>query len=311
MHNTSQSMASEWPTQKQSKSKAERFVDLGATIAGAAPEGDEIVYWHSTLCQVGLPRSQVNDNKFERRSGKATLLIEAGQLFDGEKFVLQSIPYGAMPRLLLAWMNQHAVRFKTCEIPLGDSANSCIRTLGKVPNGGRNSVHSTFKKQLKALAACRMTLGFKSGDVAHTYPWQPIQHFEAWMVSDNNQKSGWPKSITFSEAYISTLRDHAVPIDFRAYMELSYSSLAMDVYSWLAQRLHRIKAGQPEFMSWKNLQNQFGQEYTGEDGPRNFKRKFLQVLQPVLVAYPKAQVERSSGGLELRASRPPVLPRNT
>lgn len=288
--------------------KAERIIDMGTKIGGAAPEGDEIAYWHSTLCQVGLPRSKIIETEFERRWGDSTLRIEAGTLYDGEHFVQQPIPYGPMPRLLLAWMNQYAKRFRTTEIPCGDSANEWMRLIGKVPNGGRNSVHTTFRRQLNALAACHMALGFRGTGTALTQTWKPIQKFEAWLPSSNH-KSCWPKTIFFSDDYMQTLRDHAVPIDFRAYQELSYSALAMDVYSWLAQRLYFVEVGHPVLIRWPNLHTQFGQEYTGENGPGNFRRNFLRVLAPVKTVYPAARIDQTPEGLVLKASQPPVPPR--
>ena len=37
--------------------------------------------------------------------------------------------------------------------------------------------------------------------------------------------------------------------------------MALDIYCWLAQRLHRIPTGQPQFVSWGAIYDQFGQGY--------------------------------------------------
>jgi hypothetical protein len=66
-------------------------------------------------------------------------------------------------------MNTHAVRFQTQEIPMGDSASEFLRMLGKRTNGGRNGAYTTFRAQMQALAACRMTLGFNLNGRANTY----------------------------------------------------------------------------------------------------------------------------------------------
>ncbi|HHW4685818.1 MAG TPA: replication protein RepA, partial [Xylella sp.] len=161
------------------------------------------------MCQVGLPRSKVEGSSFERISGAAALLVEAGKLWDGEKFVQQPIPYGPMPRLMLAWMNTYAVRFNTPVIPIGDSASEFLRMLGKGSNGGRNGAYTTFRKQVQALSACRMTLGFNANGRAHTYEGKPIKHFDAWLSGKEEQRPLWPGTVSFFDDYYQTLKLHA------------------------------------------------------------------------------------------------------
>jgi hypothetical protein len=67
-------------------------------IASERPDDEDRAYMHSIMCQVGLPRSKVDGTSFERQSGGAALLLEAGKLWGGHRFVQQPIPYGPMPR---------------------------------------------------------------------------------------------------------------------------------------------------------------------------------------------------------------------
>src|SRR5476651_1947769 len=127
------------PTNRPPTKRELKLVEASAEIAVARPDGDDMAFMHTIMCQVGLPRSKVEGNSFERHSGNAALLVEAGKLWDGKQFVQQPIPYGTMPRLMLAWMNTYAVRFKTQEIPVGDSASDFLRMLGKQTNGGVRS----------------------------------------------------------------------------------------------------------------------------------------------------------------------------
>jgi len=146
-----------------------KLIHVAAQVAEERPDDEVRAFMHSIMCQVGLPRSKVAGPTFERYSGGAGLLVEAGKLWDGKKFVQQPIPYGPMPRLMLAWMNTYAVRFNTPEIPVGDSASEFLRMLGKSTNGGTRGAFTTFRKQVQALSACRMTLGFNANGRAHTY----------------------------------------------------------------------------------------------------------------------------------------------
>lgn len=284
-----------------------KVLDFALRIETAPLTGDDIQFMHSIFCQVGLPRSRVKGNQFERRSGDVALLVEAGKLWDGREFVQQPVPYGAMPRLMLAWMNTYAVRYKTPEIPIGESASEFLRMLGKDTSGGKKGTFTTFRTQIQALSACRMTLGYNVDGCAHTYAGTPIKQFAAWL-NDNGHKGQrplWPGLITFSDEYFKTLSVHAVPIDLRALMALQGSSLAMDIYCWLAERLHRIH-GRPVVLHWVNLREQFAQEYVGKNPDKDFKKKFLPALRAVLTVYPKAKVKSVRGGLLLQSSPPPI-----
>lgn len=293
------------PAAKLPTLREERLIKTAAEIAGERPNDEDRAYIHSIMCQVGLPRSKVEGNSFERQSGGVGLLVEAGKLWDGKQFLQQPIPYGTMPRLILAWMNTYAVRFNTPEIPIGDSASDFLKLLGKDVTGGKTGTFTAFKKQVQALSACRLTLGFNSNGMAHTYEGKPIKHFDAWITGKGSQRPLWPGSVTYSQEYYETLKGHAVPIDLRAFMSLKGSALAMDIYTMLAQRLHRI-SGRPLILHWANLRDQFGQEYKGKNADKDFKDAFLLQLKKVLAVYPQAKVKKVTGGLMLLASAPPI-----
>ena len=290
--------------ERQVPTASDKLINAGATIADERPDSADRAYMHSIMCQVGLPRSKVAGTSFERRSGGAGLLVEAGRLWDGKEFVQQPIPYGTHPRLMLGWMNTQAVRLDSPVIPVGDSASEFLRMLGKDTSGGPRGAFTMFKVQVQALSACRMTLGFNANGRAHTYEGKPITHFDAWIAGHNEQRPLWPGSVTFSDEYFATLKNHAVPIDLRAYSALKGSALAMDVYTWFAQRLHKIDGRL--LLSWVSLRGQFGQEYTGKNADKDFKTKFLIALHSVLAVYPQARVKQVKGGLLLLPSAPPI-----
>ncbi|MCK0509786.1 replication protein RepA [Aromatoleum buckelii] len=285
------------------------LIDSAATILTNEPSGSDIAYLHAILCQVGLPRGPKaveGLTVFERVCGGAALRVTAGALWDGQQLIQQPIPYGANPRLVLAWLNTQAVRSRSPVIPVGDSAAEFLRMLGKESTGGKNGTLTSFKKQIQALAACHMTLGFNAAGRAYTYNGQPVKQFEAWIQPrDSQQRPLWPGVITFSDDYYKSLVDHAVPQDVRAMYALKGSALAMDIYAMLAERLHRI-SGRPLMLHWKSLREQFGQEYQGAQPDKDFRKKFLPALKKVLAVYPKAKVQQVTGGLLLYPSPPPI-----
>lgn len=277
----------------------QKLIEVGAEIATNPPGGEDMAFTHAVLCQVGLPRAKVDGREFMRQSGAAWVNIQAGYLDEGNGPVLQPIPYGVMPRLSLAWVSTYAVRHKAREIPIGDSAAEFLRLMGMESDGRR---YSTLRRQMHALAACRLQLGFKG----RTFNGQPVQQFDAWGSNrDTHQRALWPGVMVLSEDYYGSLIESAVPLDNRALMALKGSALALDVYAWLAHRLHRIGA-RGVTLHWKALREQFAQEYAGKDPDKNFKKKFLPALKKVLAVYPEAKVKPVTGGLLLVSSPPPI-----
>ena len=278
-----------------------KLLDVGAEIAATTQDeyGEFMSFTHAVLCQVGLPRSKTDAREFMRKSGDAWVNVQAGWLDEGKGPVQQPIPYGAMPRLALAWVSSYAKRYSTREIPIGDRAADFLRLMGYDRQGGR---YSTLRPQMHALAACRLQLGFKG----RTFNGQPVEQFDAWVADGKaGQRSLWPGVMKLSEGYFNSLMDSAVPLDNRALHALKGSALALDVYAWLAHRLHRIE-GRPVILHWKSLREQFAQEYTGKDPDKDFKDAFLPQLRNVLAVYPQAKVKQVTGGLMLMGSPPPI-----
>lgn len=280
-----------------------KLVTVGAEIMQDPP--DRADFLHSVMCQVGLPRSRTDSRTFERHNGHMSILLEAGRLFDGRDFVEQPLPYGTAPRLVLVHVSSEAIRTQRRSVEIGDSMRQFLTTLGMPTTGGARGGYTALRRQMEALAACRLTLGMHAHGRVVTIDAKPIKRFEAWLQHDGSQRTLWPGVLELSEDFYNTLSEHAVPLDYRALAALKHSSLALDVYTWLAHRLWRIKDESGAKLSWENLRTQFGDEYRD---PKNFKREFLKALQQVSVVYPQARVREEAGGLRLHESRPPLSP---
>jgi hypothetical protein len=132
---------------------------------------------------------------------------------------------------------------------------------------------------------------------------QIVHAFDLWFPKQPDQRVLWPSTVRLSEDYFQSLGRHAVPLDHRAIAALSGSSMALDVYVWLAQRLHRIAGSKGQFVPWVALHEQFGQGFARV---RDFRRRFLHTLQQVQSAYPDARFDADDKGVTLHHSRPPV-----
>lgn len=287
------------PSTKPATKRENDLIAISAEIMGQSPSGDNFAFVHSIMCQVGLPRAKVDGDRFMRQVGAAWLSVTAGELDEGHGPVMQPVPYGAMPRLALAWVSTYAKRHSSREIPIGDTAAEFLRLMGLDDQGAR---YATLRRQMHALAACTLKLGYRG----RTFNGAPVEQFDAWVSNrETGQRALWPGVMVLSDHFYRELIESAVPLDNRALHALKGSALALDVYAWLAHRLHRIE-GRPVILYWTNLREQFGQEYQGKEADKDFKKKFLIALRAVLAVYPQAKVKQVTGGLMLMASPPPI-----
>ena len=281
--------------------RTRRIINASADISEASPH--EFDYLHTIMCQVGLPRSRVKERVFERRNGNASLILQAGSLWVRGAWQEQPLPYGPHPRLVMIYVSTEAVRSKNRVVEVGNSTHEFLTRLGISTGGGPRGGYSTFKRHMQALAACHLTICYSVGDRDVTIFGKPVQRFEAWIQHDEKQIALWPGVMELSQEFYESLSEHAIPLDPRALAALKHSALALDVYSWLAHRLCRVRQHEGVMLSWKNLMEQFGQEY---NDPKNFRRKFLAALRQVRPVYPDAKLNLVRGGLRLYSSPPPI-----
>jgi len=277
-----------------------RLIEGGRQIADTPPKNREIDYHHSVLCQCSLPHRPTTARTWEREQGNVSLSIEAGRVKRGKRWVEVPLPHGEKPRLLLMHLNSEAMRTRSPVVDVACSMTAFVRALGIDHNGP--SIRG-FKDQMTRVAAA--TVRFAVGDEQRTVQEQMhvVEEFELWWPKDERQRVMWPTTLRLSDHYFRGLQGRAVPLDHRALRWLKGSSLCLDVYGWLAQRLHRIRPGQEQAVSWAALKEQFGAEYARE---RDFRAKFVSALRTVRTFYVRARVEVTEDGLVLRESPPPV-----
>jgi len=280
----------------------QRLVRSSAEIEADDP--DTILFQHSVCCQTGLPyRNPGADIRtWERINGHAHLKVLAGEAMHPQKCQLipLGLPYGPKPRLILAHLNAEALRTGSPEIEIEASLTAFVKRLRLDPKG-RNM--RAIKDQLSRLSASSIRLGLLRDGRAITVNSQIVTAFDLWFPKDDRQKVLWPSRVRLSLDYFDSLQQHAVPLDERAVAALSHSAMALDVYAWLAQRLHRVDPAKPAFIPWTALKDQFGWHYGRMD---NFKRVFRQTLDMVLSQYRGARLELDDRGMTVRNSPPPV-----
>ena len=246
-----------------------------------AEERIELAFLPPILCQLSLPRSRQEDGEFIRKSGDAWIVLQSGYLDLGNGPERQPLPFGPMSRLILAYLCSYAIRFKTQEIPIGKNPSQFLRLIGIKGKDGRR--FAKLYEQIKYFSACHLQYG--RGGITHN-PAPPVKTF----INFGNWKE-WPGKVILSDEFYQSLQKSAVPLNLEVLLSLSGSALAMDVYIWLCHRLCQIQGNRPVILRWKNLMDQFGQEYRGKEPTKDFKKKFLMALHKVKGVYPSARVE--------------------
>lgn len=269
-------------------------------------EIEDAAFLHSILCQTFLPYKNPGDDvrEYEKQQGKAVLLLKAGEVFNPKtkKFNRVGLPYGSKARLVLAYVNTWAIKTQNPIVPVEESLTSFVRKLG-LDTGGKTI--NSVKEQLSRLAGSTIRIGYAtSDDQARTAKLDIIDDMEMWLGKKSNQRVLWPGVIKLSEKFHNSLMEHAIPLDERVLGALANNAMALDIYVWLAQRLHRVKLEKPQSITWVALQNQFGSNY---NNPRKFRQNFRDRLKLVCKFYKDARIEDiGNRGLLLKNSPPPV-----
>lgn len=273
---------------------------------------EEAFFTHSVLCQTFLPYQNPGDEVrfWQQKQGKANLAISTTPVLNPQtnSYEILGIPYGSKSRLILAHINTQAIKTQSKIIAVEDSMTAFIKAMGLGTDG---RTIKEVKEQLRRLSAATLSIGFSDGTKAVQANFQIVKAFDIWFPKNDSQRVLWPSTVVLSDDYFNSLMEHAIPLDERALAALSNNAMAIDIYSWLAQRLHRIPTNAPQFVAWQNLKDQFGQNYSRMD---NFKAIFRKTLNKALMQYPMALskvVEIPNKGFKLSQTQPPIIAKPT
>jgi len=268
----------------------QRLIDTAITAEDSDPRS--ILYQHSTFCQVFFPyRDPGNVQTWDRSNGLVDLRLKVMEAkHPNGDWVSVPLPFGPKCRLMLMHINQLALINQSPRIEVEDSLTAFVKRVLKLDPKGRNI--NMVKDQLRRLATSSIRLGIASLDhtSARTRKLEIVTEFDVWFPKDDRQRVLWPSYVELSLEYFNSLQEHAVPLDEHHIAALSHSAMALDVYAWLAQRLHRIPVSKPVFVSWVALHAQFGQGYTGDRGVRAFRQSFKVALKQVRALYKAARI---------------------
>ena len=259
-----------------------------------------------TMALCSLPRTNPgNRYRYVRRNGPYTLVMSADGLY--------KLPFGNLPRLILAWVCTEAVRTGRREIVLGKSLSDFMRALGVYSSsGGRGGVQTRLRNQMKRLFNTHVRLVYKD-EHGEQFISSAIADRGAfwWNERKPDQPSLWESKIELSEKFFNEIINHPVPLDMNTLKALKRSSLGLDLYLWLVYRTFSL--GAPQRLTWKQVYRQFGAHPDKASDKRtvdNFRTKCLRELKKIKMAWPELNYSTAPGVLILHPSTPAIAPLN-
>nr|WP_274607308.1 replication protein RepA [Paracraurococcus ruber] len=213
------------------------------------------------------------------------------------------VPYGARARMILLYLQTQAVRTGSREVELGRSLHDWLGRMGLAWGG---ETGKALREQAARIAACSLKFFWEGEDASG---WEAGRFVRSGLrfhnySGDERQSDLWEDRVVLDEAFYDALRQHPVPLREAALRELADRSASLDLYIWLAYRLHNLSGPTP--VRWAALREQFGTTYSEL---RFFRRDFPKMLSPAVSAYPEARVELEEDGVVLHPSPPPVSAR--
>jgi hypothetical protein len=208
------------------------------------------------------------------------------------------IPFGSIARMILLYLQSEAVKTRSRDIELGRSMNHWLKTMG-IDNGGKT--YKLVREQSKRLSLCRLTFYRMMNAATQVTNGSFVRDAILPSGEGSDQLSLWREMVRLDEGFYQSLVEHPMPVQEAAIRQIGSRSMAIDVYIWLAYRLHRLEKPTP--ITWAALYQQFGAGFTLI---RQFRARFRETLALALAAYPDAHVSEEEGGLLLYPSPPPV-----
>ena len=293
-----------------------RVVDAASSFMTDEESGTAFLF--SGWAQAALPHKRLADDApWQVRTERVTLLVEPGRrTMPSGPPISVGVPYGSRARLIMLYLQSEALKTNTRSVELGKSLRDWLGKMG-IPPGGK-SIQS-IREQAERITRCRISFHLHSAGKQgliqqHIVDTAMFGETPVYQGEDSGGDhpeasggaarggSGFLETVRLSETFFEQLKRHPVPVDDAAIRAINRHSMALDIYCWLAYRLHVLSGDRT--VSWKALHAQFGGGVSRLD---HFRTVFTENLNLALAVYPDAKVEGQ--GLTLQPSRAPIASR--
>ena len=273
-------------------------------LVGASEADADMGFMTRLMALCSLPRSNPGTRlQFKRVNGPYTLYMTA----TGK----HKLPFGNLPRLLLAWVCTEAVRTQSRVLVLGHSLSEFMRELGmQTSGGGVRGDRRRLQNQMRRLFGCTVAMIHEDKHGEKFVSSAIAEQGEFWWDPERpDDRVLWESKIELGEKFFREIIAHPVPLDMNILKALKRSSLGLDIYLWLVYRTFALK--KPKRISWKSLYRQFGVDpaQAGDNiTVQNFRKDCLRELIKIKAAWPDLNYATGKGVLILSPSTPSIPP---
>ena len=213
------------------------------------------------------------------------------------------LPYGNIPRLLLAWLCTEAVQTRDRNIVLGRSLSQFMQKLDlHYDGGGPRGIRTLLRNQMNRLFHTQISLFYDHAQGRASISSLIADRTDLWWDPKRPDQSAlFDSTIRLGENFFEEIIQHPVPINMNILSALKRSSLGLDLYLWLLYRTFTLR--QPLTLSWRQLYRQFGAEpdqAANKFTVRNFRADCLRELKKIHFAWPALNFTTPRGALEIR-----------
>ena len=270
-------------------------------LVNASEADPELGFMARTMALCSLPRTNPgNRHQYKRVNGPYKLVMIAG--------ADNRLPFGNLPRLLLAWISTEAVKTQSRELVLGKSLSEFMRTLGVYNSSGRTQTR--LRNQMKRLFTSHVQFIYEDQHGEAIVNSSVADRMEFWWNPKRpDQPTLWDSKLRLGEDFFNEIIQHPVPIDMNTLTALKRSPLGLDLYLWLVYRTFTLKS--PLRLSWRQVYRQFGVAPDNASDHRtvqDFRRKVLRELKKIKIAWPGLNYATVRGFLVLYPSTPVIAP---
>jgi hypothetical protein len=278
---------------RQAVTKHERMV-IEAAYQVLSDDAERMGFTYSGFALTSLPHKPQKTSTWRREGHNLTLVIQAG--VDRKEQNL-GLPYGSYARFILLFLQSEAIRMGSPEVELGRSMRVWLGAKMGLSIGG--TTYKNVAEQARRISGC--TLTFYADRTGAQIESRSRFVKTAITMTSSDQPSLWQDRVLLDDDFYRALREHPVPLSETALRAIGPRSMVLDVYIWLAYRLHALKKDVE--VGWPALSGQFG---AGFGTIRRFRQHFLECLSLALAAYPEARVSIGERGIILHPSHPAI-----
>jgi hypothetical protein len=271
-----------------------QIVNLAGEMAEQTKEeAGALGFMSRLLVMVNLPyRDPGKDRRtWFRKNGHVSIDVNSGT----EDGIPIGLPYGAYPRLILAFLVTQAVKTQSPMLYLGKSFTDFLKLIG-IEKGG--NTRKQLQKQLDRTLSASFAWTYRT-DKQWSRENIQISHKSQlwWDEKQPEQQSLWESYIKLNADFFNEIIRNAVPLDLRVLSILKNSPLGLDLYMFIAWRVFKID--KPVFISWQSLQEQLGGQFLNI---HEFSRKCRSHIKKIQAIRPDLNVTFVKGRLCFKPS---------